>query len=143
MAVLRDFSRCASRITRTSTPRLASAARSFSAVVSRSSYMVRSSDDLAPVMSLSIAPTPAEGSTSTRSAPDPPATAAGWAATARDVLAFAVGLVSDFDFEWALAFAVGPALIEMALHPARAITSSNPEATIANNRRMSPIRPSP
>ena len=51
VAVFRDFSRWRSRITRTSTPRLAAAVRSFSAVVSISSYIVRSIDDLAPLMS--------------------------------------------------------------------------------------------
>jgi hypothetical protein len=29
------------------------------------------------------------------------------------------------------------------LHPASVITKSKPQATIANKRRMSPIRPSP
>ena len=57
--------------------------------------------------------------------------------------AFGFGLESDFDFESVFAFAVGPALTDKALHPARAITKSKPQATIANKRRMSPSRPSP
>jgi hypothetical protein len=100
--------------------------------------MVSSSDDLAPVMSLSIAPTPADGSTSTRSVPDPPVEAPGDVAAACD--AFGFGFDSDLDVESVFAFAVGPALTDKALHPAKTITNSKPEATIANKRRMSPIR---
>src|SRR6201999_676297 len=116
VAWFRLCSRCLSRITRTFTPRPAAAMRSASAVGARSSYIGRSTDEHALLISADRRAGPACGSASTVSAPPDAVTAPAGA----DPLAAEPLLVARGE---------DPREIdEIALHPPapRAIASARP-----------------